>query len=614
MAIEIGALRAVLSLDSAAFEKGAKRAEAAMNGVQRRLAGMGRRMSAFGRDMSLKVSLPMAGAAGLAVRSSLQTVDAQAKLAQSLGTTVVSMQNLSRAAELAGVPVSGLEQLSKDLTRRLSQAAEGTGPASKALDQLGLSATDLLALPLDQRIAMINDRIAEFVPAAQQAAVAGKLFGEEGSIAASRLDAATIAKAAAEVEKYGVAVSEVDADKIEEANDAISALGLVTTGLANQITVALAPALTSIAERIAEVSGWFSQLGPETQTYIGIAAGIAAAVGPAAIALGLLATGLAAVATPIGLVVVGIAGLTAAAVAFWPEINKAKDSLIQFGTQGVDWIKTKFEGLLTFFATLPERMVQIGSDLIEGLKRGILAKWESVKSSVLGVAKSVENVFTGWFETNSPSKLFKRIGGWLMEGLGIGVTEGEAMARGPLQGAADRISGAMDGVGNSFDATGQRFGDMVAGILSGATSAGDALSQLGDRLFSKGFSSLANSVADSLGLGGLFGGLFSFDGGGFTGSGSRSGGVDGRGGFPAILHPNETVIDHTRGGSLAMQGGGFGGRATLHIIAPDGFSVQQEGQIAGIAVQVTQAGIGQFVQRGLPQAVDRINKDPRRRG
>lgn len=39
----------------------------------------------------------------------------------------------------------------------------------------------------------------------------------------------------------------------------------------------------------------------------------------------------------------------------------------------------------------------------------------------------------------------------------------------------------------------------------------------------------------------------SFDGGGFTGSGSRSGGMDGKGGFPAILHPNETVVDHTKG-------------------------------------------------------------------
>jgi len=42
--------------------------------------------------------------------------------------------------------------------------------------------------------------------------------------------------------------------------------------------------------------------------------------------------------------------------------------------------------------------------------------------------------------------------------------------------------------------------------------------------------------------------LASFEGGGFTGSGARSGGMDGRGGFLAMLHPNETVIDHTQGG------------------------------------------------------------------
>ena len=44
--------------------------------------------------------------------------------------------------------------------------------------------------------------------------------------------------------------------------------------------------------------------------------------------------------------------------------------------------------------------------------------------------------------------------------------------------------------------------------------------------------------------------LFNGDGGGFTGMGVRAGGIDGRGGFPAILHPNETVIDHTKGQSM----------------------------------------------------------------
>ena len=44
--------------------------------------------------------------------------------------------------------------------------------------------------------------------------------------------------------------------------------------------------------------------------------------------------------------------------------------------------------------------------------------------------------------------------------------------------------------------------------------------------------------------------LLGFDGGGYTGDGSRAGGVDGKGGFLAVLHPKETVIDHTKSGQV----------------------------------------------------------------
>lgn len=67
---------------------------------------------------------------------------------------------------------------------------------------------------------------------------------------------------------------------------------------------------------------------------------------------------------------------------------------------------------------------------------------------------------------------------------------------------------------------------------------------------------LGNYVSSSLSsLGSLAGlsSLFSFDGGGYTGSGSRSGGLDGKGGFLAVMHPQETVTDHTKGQST---GGG----------------------------------------------------------
>lgn len=44
----------------------------------------------------------------------------------------------------------------------------------------------------------------------------------------------------------------------------------------------------------------------------------------------------------------------------------------------------------------------------------------------------------------------------------------------------------------------------------------------------------------------------SLDGGGYTGNGARAGGLDGKGGFMAMMHPRETVVDHTKG-----QGGGI---------------------------------------------------------
>lgn len=57
---------------------------------------------------------------------------------------------------------------------------------------------------------------------------------------------------------------------------------------------------------------------------------------------------------------------------------------------------------------------------------------------------------------------------------------------------------------------------------------------------------------------GVAAGVPSYEGGGSTGTGPRAGGIDGRGGFPAILHPDETVVDHTLGKSSASSGGGGG--------------------------------------------------------
>jgi TP901 family phage tail tape measure protein len=61
---------------------------------------------------------------------------------------------------------------------------------------------------------------------------------------------------------------------------------------------------------------------------------------------------------------------------------------------------------------------------------------------------------------------------------------------------------------------------------------------------SGGGGSIWGSVAGLAGT--LFKSFGSFEGGGYTGDSSRTGGLDGRGGRLAILHPKETVIDHTK--------------------------------------------------------------------
>ncbi|HHN72859.1 MAG TPA: phage tail tape measure protein, partial [Thermopetrobacter sp.] len=128
---------------------------------------------------------------------------------------------------------------------------------------LGLSASDLLTLPLDERVGAINAAIEDFVPAAERAAVAGQLFGEEGSIAMSRIDTATLRQATEDVRAFGVVVSEADAEQIERTNDALSRLGLIWRGLSNQLAVAAAPALEAVTDAMATFA---SRTGPLGQT------------------------------------------------------------------------------------------------------------------------------------------------------------------------------------------------------------------------------------------------------------------------------------------------------------------------------------------------------------
>jgi hypothetical protein len=120
---------------------------------------------------------------------------------------------------------------------------------------------------------------------------------------------------------------------------------------------------------------------------------------------------------------------------------------------------------------------------------------------------------------------------------------------------ADSVSGA--------------FGGFFMDLVDGTTSAKDAFRSMATDIIQQLYrilivEQLVNSIAGAItgsfapasaaGTGGSVApprrptGVFNrYEGGGYTGSGPRSGGLDGKGGFMAMLHPRETVVDHTKG-------------------------------------------------------------------
>jgi len=119
----------------------------------------------------------------------------------------------------------------------------------------------LEALTLGERIVTIQQAIDRPIPEAERAGVASRVFGDRAGVIIRRLDSDVIRQAAQDVADFGVAVSGVDADRIEVANDALSRLGLVWTGLGNRLAAAAAPALQAVADARAEAAKRTGPLG-----------------------------------------------------------------------------------------------------------------------------------------------------------------------------------------------------------------------------------------------------------------------------------------------------------------------------------------------------------------
>jgi hypothetical protein len=216
-----------------------------------------------------------AAAAGAAIVSGLvingmKTIDAQAKLAKSLDGTIGGLRALEMAAGDAGVSEEELAGAVTLLNAKLGQAQTGIGGAAQALKTLGINATELSGLDIDQKMALIADRTKELGLNSSGTAALMRDLGIKNENLANlmRQGGDAIRAQSDEVKNLGLNLSMVDAAQVEAANDALGIFGDVMTGIQDRLTVTVAPYITVLSEGFRSAA--LESNGFKTQTEIAI--------------------------------------------------------------------------------------------------------------------------------------------------------------------------------------------------------------------------------------------------------------------------------------------------------------------------------------------------------
>jgi hypothetical protein len=436
---------------------------------------------------------PVATVGGLAalVGKTIEAGDALNDMSQRTGVSVESLAKFKKAAVGNSVDIDAVAKSLGKLSKGMYEIAQtGKGPAADALKTLGISATDASGKlkSADQVTLEIASKFKAMPDGVEKTALAMQLFGKSGADMIPMLNMGGDA-----IDKLSVKMTGAFAEKADAYKTKLELLGGKVGGLAAGITVALLPALDAVTTVLTLVVDGFSKLPGPIQAIVG---GLALL----AVSFTVLAPIVASVITVLG----AFQGLAiGATIAGW------------LGALG-----PLAAGLATFAAAIVGWPLLIGAALV-AVGVLIYAFRDDIGKVIAAIGKAIYDAVETVNKTIQTG--ISAVLGWLQSA--IGNVAGALVA--PFEAAAGAIKNVLRSV--------LQFGaNVINGFLGAVNQMINAV----------------NSVAARLRLPQLptFGTVSvpSFAGGGYTGNAPRSGGLDGQGGFMAMLHPRETVVDHMK--------------------------------------------------------------------
>ena len=557
-----------------------------------------------GAVFSMRTALVgVAGVAGfgLLVKSSLNATDSLAKTASKIGTTTEALSALRYAADITGVATTTMDMALQRFTRRTAEAAKGTGEAKGAIRELGINAQELNRMPLDQRMLALADAFSGVKSESDRLRLAFKLFDSEGAALVNTLSLGRegLAELLGEAKALGAVMSSDAARGVEKTADEITKLKAIAQGMRDQFVAALAPAIESLTTRFTE---FFKKIADEKGGVEQFAKDMAISFLNASVAV---VQSLDTILTNVGKTFEffrkKVSGFAA-----WAN----KTDLDDF-TRRADLLSDAFTEISTGATLSASQIRSLGLGDAEPTLVNIVKRYKEVNDRIDELKAKISGGMTpidlsnvidvDAFKKEVESLIAIIVGGGEGEGLVPKAVDGISNMRQAFNDWKETLGDVDIALQDVAKQGMNKFTDAFTDAITGAKNFGDAMRDM------------AKSVVDSLikmlvqyyitkplfdAITGSFGGgstpapvvdavgtMPSANGGGFTGYGSRSGGVDGKGGFPAILHPNETVIDHTKG-----QSSGVVVQQTINVTT----GVQQtvRAEIVQLMPQIAQAAKG----------------------
>ena len=478
-----------------------------------------------------------AGALAILVQKSFDFIDAIGKTATRTGIATSTIQAFHLAARESGTNIEGANKALEKFARSVGDAQRGLKTQQDIFKAINVELVDAAGnyKTTDQILEETAEGISKLGSQTEKATALANLFGRQGILLTSAIEDLSekgLDKFIERAERLGIVLSEKVIRRTEAFNDAVGVVKMQIGSFVNNITTSFLPVFEDMQEKIAAF----------IQTTIDEAGGMDALAVKIANAI-------------IEFTATAIENFGAFRDQFAQMINdaefKLKELQIAFANFNINLLRINpFQDMSNEIAILEEQIFLTNNEMLvinartsnfgkeakktANIVRGYKLTVDDLRDSTDGLTEGTKNSADAMFDAMNPLTAYKN--------------------------SLDEVSKSLDSIAvNSM----KKFEDsIVEGIKTGKLAFKDFADYVVEQLIRvaiqqlviskivdpfRAFISGGNIGSQLASVGSAVDGFQNFEGGGYTGMGARAGGLDGRGGQLAMVHPNETVIDHTKG-------------------------------------------------------------------